>query len=516
MDSGQRSAANMPSSDVSTVTGPAAEASEAATLAPSPSEAERSSEDKPTAAPTPVRMEAGPVQWPVVPGYEILGVLGRGGMGVVYKARQESLKRLVALKMLLAGAHADTELLARFKAEAEAVARLQHPNIVQIFEVGEKDGLPYFSLEYVPDGTLAQKLDGTPWPPERAAQLVETLALAVQAAHERGIVHRDLKPGNILLAGDSSGASLAAWIPKITDFGLAKQLENQQARTATGAVMGTPSYMAPEQAEGNNQLGPAADVYALGAILYELLTGRPPFAAPTPLETVLQVISEEAVAPSQLQPRTPRDLETICLKCLEKQPQERYASAGALARDLGSWRRGEPITARPVGKLERAWRWCRRNPVVAMLASAVALTLLAATVVSSYYAALANARAQEAIQEKNQVEKEKDRADEQTGSARRNLYAAQMSLAQRYWDDLLVDEMQALLDEERPDRTGGTDLRGFEWYYWWRLLHSDLRTFRGHTGPVNGLAFSPDGTRLATASGDGTARLWDAQTGNTV
>src|SRR5665213_3615278 len=250
--------------------------------------------------------------------YELLDELGRGGMGVVYKARQSKLNRLVALKMILAGEYAGEKELARFRTEAEAVARLQHPNIVQIFEVGEHDGHPYFSLEFVDGGSLAQKLDGTPLPPQQAARLVETLARAMHAAHQAGVVHRDLKPANVLLTADGT--------PKITDFGLAKKLDADAGQTQSGAIMGTPSYMAPEQAGGkSNEIGPAADTYAMGAILYECLTGRPPFKASTPLDTVLQVVSDEPAPPRKLQSKTPRDLETICLKCLQKAPSKRYA-----------------------------------------------------------------------------------------------------------------------------------------------------------------------------------------------
>src|SRR5262245_4003610 len=264
----------------------------------------------PTAATLPPAALAGSPLAPAVPGYDILGELGRGGMGVVYKARQVGLNRLVALKMVLAGGYAGPEALARFRSEAEAIAALQHPNIVQIHEVGESGGLPYFSLEYCPGGSLAQKLDGTPLPPKQAAELVETLARAMHAAHQAGVVHRDLKPANVLLAADGT--------PKVTDFGLAKRLDTGDGPTKSGAVMGTPSYMAPEQAADGKAVGPAADVYALGAILYELLTGRPPFRAATSLDTILQVVSEDPVPPSRLNAQAPRDLETACLKCLEK------------------------------------------------------------------------------------------------------------------------------------------------------------------------------------------------------
>ena len=303
---------------------------------------------------------------PSISGYEILEELGRGGMGVVYRARQVRLDRPCALKMILGGAHARPEAAARFLAEAQAIARLQHPNIVQIHHIGEADGLPFFELEYIDGGSLDKTLDGTPWAARRAAGLVELLAGAVAEAHRLGIVHRDLKPGNILLTADGT--------PKITDFGLAKSLGTDSGLTATDSIMGSPSYMAPEQAAGQTkQLGPPADVYALGATLYELLTGRPPFRGATILETLEQVKTVEPVPPSRLVPGLPRDVETIALKCLQKEPGKRYDSAAALAEDLRRFLDGEPIVARPVPAWERAWRWCRRHPAPAALTAAVVL-----------------------------------------------------------------------------------------------------------------------------------------------
>ena len=319
------------------------------------------------------RAKSAPAGAPQVEGYIIQKELGRGGMGVVYKARQIRLNRIVALKMVLAGAHAGAEQLARFFTEAEAVAQLQHPNIVQIYEVSEHDGLPYFSLEYVDGGSLAERIGGKPQPVEESAGQVELLARAMAFAHERGIIHRDLKPANVLLTADA--------LPKITDFGLAKRLESDAGQTKSGTLMGTPNYMAPEQARGDvREVGPLADVYALGVILYEMLTGRTPFLGASILDTLQQVRNQEPVPPSRLQPKVPRDLETICLKCLEKEPAKRYVTAEALADDLRLFLNGEPIQARPVGAPERLWRWCQRNRRVAALSAAVLLLLVSLAV----------------------------------------------------------------------------------------------------------------------------------------
>jgi WD40 repeat protein/tetratricopeptide (TPR) repeat protein len=335
---------------------------------------------------------AGPptqAQLPEIPGYEVLSELGRGGMGIVYQAWQTDLHRLVALKMVLAGAHASPQELARFRTEAAAVARLQHPHIVQIYDVGQKGLHPYMALEYVDGGSLARKLHGSPLPARQAAQWVATLARAVHYAHQRGIVHRDLTPANVLLAvaqpphglpleDADQGGRAEHYLPKLTDFGLAKLLVGAgPTLTQTGIAMGTPSYMAPEQAAGRiKEIGPATDIYSLGAIFYEMLTGRPPFKADTAVETLAQVQSQEPASPSRSRPKLPRDLSTICLKCLEKESGKRYASAEALADDLHRFLAGEPIRARPVGSGERLWRWCRRNPAVATLAGLAVLFLV--------------------------------------------------------------------------------------------------------------------------------------------
>jgi serine/threonine protein kinase/WD40 repeat protein len=318
-------------------------------------------------------------------GYEIIEEVGRGGMAVVYRARQLSLQRPVALKMLLGAGHLGPDDLIRFRTEADAVARLQHSHIVQIHEVGDWDNRPFLSLEFVDGGTLAQYLHGVPQSPTDSATLVESLARTMGFAHRQGIVHRDLKPSNILLQGGEATttkpgqpAALASFVAKISDFGLAKRLDADDSRTRTGVIIGTPSYMAPEQAKGSHRsVGPAVDIYALGAILYELLTGRPPFRGETPIDTLQYVLTQEPVPPSRLQPGVPRDLETICLKCLQKEPARRYLRADDLADDLRRYLQGETIQARPASVIERLVKWSRRRPTAAAL---LALSVLATAV----------------------------------------------------------------------------------------------------------------------------------------
>jgi serine/threonine protein kinase len=331
---------------------------------------------------------------PQIPGYEVVGVVDEGGMGVVYEARQRGLGRTVALKMI-SGKQLGPTQVARFRAEAEASARLQHPNFVQIFEVGEVDGRPFFSMEYVDGGTLAQYLSRTRPGPRQAAELVSTLAQAVHAAHAQGVIHRDLKPANILLQKDEgrrmkdeseqkrhpSDSSFilhpSSFVPKIADFGLAKRMYEDGGHTRTGEILGTPSYMAPEQAEGRKELvGPATDVYALGVVLYECLTGRPPFQGDNVLESLRRVTTEDPAPLSRLAPSTPPDLDAICLKCLEKAPAARYASARELAEDLGRFLNGQPVKARRIGRIRRAGKWARRHPQSVALAGIVALVTI--------------------------------------------------------------------------------------------------------------------------------------------
>jgi serine/threonine-protein kinase len=377
-----------------------------------------------------------------VSGYEVLGELGRGGMGVVYKARQIALNRVVALKMILSGSHAGQAQVARFRTEAEAIARLQHPNIVQIHEVGESEGRPFFSLELCPGGSLAKMMAGSPLLPEQAARLTEAVAQAIGAAHRANVIHRDLKPANVLLSAEG--------IPKVSDFGLAKKLDVDAGETQTGAVMGTPSYMAPEQAEGRKDVGPAADVYALGAILYELLTWRPPFKAATALDTLRQVVDNEPVSPRQLNARVPKDLETICLKCLRKDPRQRYAGADDLAEDLARWQRGEPVKARPLGLGARAVKWARRRPTVAALGATLCLALAVALAGWAWFTEQLRDQREIALRKRSEAEEQRGQAE--TSAARAlassNLAEARFLDVLRAVDQYFTDVSESTLLHE--------------------------------------------------------------------
>jgi WD40 repeat protein len=480
-------------------------------------------------------------------------------MGIVYKARQIGLKRLVALKVIRAGTRARQEELRRFRREAEVMARLQHPNIEQVYEVGEHDGHPFLSLEFIDGGSLAAKLAGTPQPSRQAAELVETLARAMEVAHQHGIIHRDLKPSNILLQtrGEPSGS---LGIPKIADFGLAKHLDDDGEQTRSGAVLGTPRYMAPEQAEGRvRDVGPTSDVYALGAILYELLTGRPPFLGGSTLMTIALVLSVEPVPPRRLQPSVPQDLETICLKCLQKQPARRYSTALALAEDLRRFLSGEPIQARPVSSWERAHKWARRRPALAALAlvsSLAALLLLtggllyqrelsahneqleeAFTTIQQESAAARKAKTyaeeqrDEARKAKTEAEEQRDQAGKARKAARdeaerarqrerRTAYALQLAHVGEMWERDPARGLELLVDTD----TCPADLRDFTWAYLYRLCDRVHPVFRGQTGrgifgASCGPVFSPKDTgrqELAVGGMDGKIAFWDLALGRRI
>jgi WD40 repeat protein len=410
---------------------------------------------------------------PAVPGYEVLEVLGEGGMGVVYRARHVGLDRPVALKLLRGGSG---KRLARFRAEALAEARLQHPHIVQIFEVGEHQGQPYLALELLEGGSLETQISGKPQAPRAAAELVAVLARAIQYAHTRGIVHRDLKPSNVLLTAEGT--------PKVADFGLAKFLQAAEGQTSEGDVLGTPRYMAPEQTTGAPEgVGPAADVYSLGVILYEMLTGRAPVQAPTPVETLLLVRSQEPVPPSRLQPRVPRDLETICLKCLHKDPRRRYTSAQELADDLERFQGGKAILARPVGRAEKALLWVFRNPVVALLLALLTLAVFGGLGGVTW-------KWLEADEQRDQANAEKHAALYQTYRAR--IAAAVAALSNH-----------DVADAARQLDAAPEALRGWEWRHLSSRLDDSAGVVRLRPGEPALLLSDPEGLRVGTFTGTG-------------
>jgi WD40 repeat protein/tRNA A-37 threonylcarbamoyl transferase component Bud32 len=443
-----------------------------------------------------------------IPGYEVLEELGRGGMGVVYKARQHGLDRFVALKMILSASQASPAEAARFMHEAKTIALLKHPNVVQVHEFGSQDGKPFFSLEYLEGGSLAEKLRGEPQAPLLAAQTVHLLAQAVQAAHEHGIVHRDLKPANVLLAADGT--------PKISDFGIAKQRDS--VITATGEVLGTPSYMAPEQAGGKaKNVGPAADIYALGAILYEMLTGRPPFKGASAWETIQFVTNSDPVTPRQLQPMVPRDLETICLKCLEKEPAKRYPMAADLASDLSRFQAGETIQARPVGSWERAGRWCLRNKAVSASLVAGALSLLAAAVVSAlFWLRAESARQAQAEEALSETLAKQDAVAARSSFHRQLIDATTQSglLAARDGDQalaLLWFARTAALASDLPERETLSRIRYANWLrsVWTPEGALALPGFRRDQDHFREFSFSPDGRYLLVRASAGDLLIWD-------
>jgi WD40 repeat protein len=496
-----------------------------------------------------------------IPGYEILEELARGGMGVVYKARQTALNRLVALKMLAGIGSVSGEDLARFRIEVQSLARLHHPNIVQIYEIGQHDSLPYFVMEYIDGPDLAHQTGGMPQPPFVAAHVVETLARAIAAVHQCGIIHRDLKPANVLLvsdgvvSGESSQATsyhspvathyspLITYQPKITDFGLARQIEGSGAGTLLGSVIGTPCYMPPEQVRGEiGRLGPWTDLYALGAILYELLTGRPPIQEATTAATLTKVLSDDPLPPSHWRAGVSRDLDTICLKCLEKDAERRYASANDLAEDLRRYQAGEPIKARPIGMVERLWRWAKRQPLAA--AALATAAILALTLIGTVFAY--DARLRQALVQEEKVAEDR----------RQHLIQLDVNISLKEMND--GDAFRALLwltealklDQPNPDHRQRI-IRILEQVPWlikittcpgavlasrwtnddcWLAIVGNDHTVQiwdvqsekfisprlKHDQAVLLAEIAPNGKYLATAAADGVVRLWDLALGKLI
>jgi WD40 repeat protein/serine/threonine protein kinase len=424
-------------------------------------------------------------------GYEIINELGRGGMGVIYLARQQSARRLVALKLIRADRleHLTPpqrlQWLSRFRTEGQAAARVADDRVVTVYEVGAHDGQPFYSMRYVEGKSLAENLKAGPLPNRPAAKLLEQVALAVQAVHEQGVLHRDLKPHNILL--DARGR------PYVTDFGLAKWSDTAESLTQTGEILGSVHYMSPEQAQAA-QVTAATDVYGLGATLYALLTGRPPFEGMSVVEVLHQVKHREPVPPRRLNPAVDGDLNTITLRCLEKEPARRFRSAAALADELRRYLEGRPILSRPVGPAGRLWRWSRRNPALAAVsAAAMVLITLAASLYLAYLGTSQSLGDQQ--MKTGQVEgrrkQEKERAD-------REEYGTQMKRVQRAYEDNNVARVRELLEAQVPREPGATDYRGFEWDYWHRLSYRELLTLKAPKGAVGHVAFSSDGRRLTT------------------
>jgi WD40 repeat protein/predicted Ser/Thr protein kinase len=429
--------------------------------------------------------------------YELLEEIGRGGMGVVYRARQRSLDRVVAIKMITFGPGSSPDFIKRFRAEAVSAASLHHPNIVAIHEVGIHEGRHFFVMDHVEGQSLARLVGNQSLPARRAAAFLKTIAEAVHYAHERGILHRDLKPSNVLIDAQDQ--------PHLVDFGLARRLEGSSELTVTGQVLGSPHYLPPEQAAGQRaRVSRRTDVYALGATLYHLLTGRPPFQAESLAQTLELVLHADPVAPRLLNPSVPRDLETICLKCLEKEPARRYPTARVLADELGRFQSAEPIRARPLGPLARVWRWCRRKPEVAALAGVAALLFLL-----GFTGVLGTWR---------RAELQRQRAEAGELSVQRRAYISEINSAQQALKASNPERALELLNRHRPAHSSlGTDLRGFEWSYLWQQCQSGAAAVVGVLpSRIRSLEVSPDGRWLAAGSERGAVKVWNLATGEEV
>jgi WD40 repeat protein/serine/threonine protein kinase len=452
--------------------------------------------------------------------YHIVSALGHGGFGHVFNAYDENLDCLVALKVLKPELATNPADRTRFENEAAKAATVQHDHVIRVYHVGSTPGfpLPYFVMEYIDGGSLSERLKSQQLlPPRAAAEIARQVALGLAAAHERGLIHRDIKSANILLERSTGRA-------KIADFGLARLLEGAAGITQSQGVVGTPAYMSPEQITSPSRIDPRSDIYSLGVVLYESLTGMLPFRGLSHL-VLHQVIHDEPRPLRELNDGISRDLETICLKCLAKEPARRYASAQSLADDLARWLGGKPIDARPVSKVEHAWSWCRRNPLVAALTLAASVSLLAGSLISTYFAVEAHVEADAAILEKNNAAREttasraaEKKAKQERLNTRRALYAASMHLAHQAWWDNHIRRVKDLLDDEtfRPTVDDPLDLRGWEWFYLRGLCHKDVRTLDTGSHGMVSVAFDKEGERVAVASHDATVRVWNADTGQII